>query len=115
VGVGGGAVAVSECRFVWPYVRHPSALNSDIRVGLGVCIDYDQFQYDANFDGVPESPYPSCASLPPRSETTVRSYDDAADWGCAEYINTTGLVAPPFEVPHDEDGLLGPEDRVQID
>ncbi|HEY4183261.1 MAG TPA: hypothetical protein VGM90_40840 [Kofleriaceae bacterium] len=81
-----GSLPSSTCVFMWTYVEDD---NGDLPAAftpwadkLGVCMAISQFKYDANGDGTAETPYPACATLPPRSAATPGDFDDAADFGC---------------------------------
>jgi hypothetical protein len=81
-----GADANSTCRFLWPLIEARGAVPASFALRyldtLGVCVAIAHYTYDADGDGTPDTPYPSCATLPPRSAATPGPYDDAYDWGC---------------------------------
>ncbi len=55
---------------------------------LGYCVALTHYTYDDDGSAsTPQVPVPDCSTLPPRSASTPGMYDDAADWGCAQYIN----------------------------
>lgn len=87
----GGAVAdKSRCVFMWPYNVDDAGMLKDTPYvdKLGICMGIKHYQYDANGDGTPETAYPDCATLPPRSAATTGNFDDAADWGCQLVANS---------------------------
>jgi hypothetical protein len=90
-----GSETSSACRFYWPTLVDettqelpPGFEGSQWLDRLGYCIAISHYQYDANNDSIPDTAYPSCASLPPRSAATPGKYDDAADWGCQLFSNS---------------------------
>jgi hypothetical protein len=90
-----GSEASSSCRFLWPYLvdgstgELPLAFDQSIhRDTLGVCMAIAYFLYDSDNDMIPDASYPDCATLPPRSATTMGTADDAADWGCQLRANS---------------------------
>ncbi len=99
-----GSRASSECHFIYPYVADdqgellPAFENGPLLDTLGVCMAIEYFKYDADNDMTPETQYPGCASLPPRSAATPGENDDWLDWpGCAKLstLNAgTPMMAP---------------------
>lgn len=79
-----GSTPTSECVFLWPLVvdaaDHIEITEHADRIGY--CVSRQDYKYDADNDGVRETTYPSCSTLPPRSSSTPGRFDDAADWGC---------------------------------
>src|SRR5665647_3989718 len=97
-----GSVASSTCKFMWPYLIDsgsgtidPKFLATGLVDKLGVCIANANFMYDSNTDGTPDTTYPACDTLPPKSAATTGNFDDAADWGCQKMSNSA-RVAPPI-------------------
>lgn len=91
-----GSEPSSQCRFFWPYLRDASTGELPVafeqgpfRDTLGVCVASEFFEYDSNNDGTPDTDFPDCTTLPPRSGATPGEHDDAADWGCQLRANTT--------------------------
>ncbi|HEY4179416.1 MAG TPA: hypothetical protein VGM90_21375 [Kofleriaceae bacterium] len=90
----GSNATASRCLFIWPFVqKDDGTFDQGFQTGpyfdkMGVCMDISKFQYDMNGDMTPDTAYPGCESLPPRSATTTQTYDDAADWGCYTFANT---------------------------
>ena len=89
-----GSDPSSSCRFLWFHLQDTNGqlpitfANGPYLDTLGVCLATAFFQYDANNDGTPETTYPDCATLPPRSGATPGKFDDAADWGCQKRANS---------------------------
>ncbi len=94
-----GSHASSRCRFLWPYVEDdqgqlsPEFANGPHLDTLGVCMAIEMFRYDADLDSIPETPFPDCADLPPRSAATPGPHDDAADWGCYRRSQSSAVAA----------------------
>jgi len=65
-----GALAPHECHFFW-LAQDPNGGLDQYSNTLGFCMNYTQYQFDADGDGVPETAYPSCTAL---SESTT-TYD----------------------------------------
>jgi hypothetical protein len=76
----GAAAPPHECLFASSYAENPL----DPRLaGLGVCFDRAGRLYDADSDGTPETPYPSCTELA-NTDTDADGYADHAFFGCAQ-------------------------------
>ncbi|HEY4059385.1 MAG TPA: hypothetical protein VGM39_22360 [Kofleriaceae bacterium] len=105
-----GSLPSSTCVFMWSYLVDdqgdlpPSFAPWTDK--LGVCMATSQFKYDANGDFTPETPYPACATLPPRSAATPGDYDDAADFGCQLRAHSQ-LVGSQHAGSHARTPLLG--------
>ena len=96
-----GSEPTSMCRFMWQYVADdtgaiPPSFMPQVDT-LGICLGITHYKYDSNNDTVPDTQYPDCAMLPPRSAATTGSFDDAADFGCQKLAHSmvTGRAAPP--------------------
>jgi len=89
-----GSDASSKCLFIWPLLEDgqgalpPDFANSSLVDTLGVCMAISFFRYDSNNDTTPDTPFPDCATLPPRSAATTTPFDDAADWSCQKRVNS---------------------------
>lgn len=76
-----GGTATSECRYWWwmESAETPPSIWSN---AIGACFDHARYQYDADRDGTPETPVPSCTTL----SSTAFNFDpvvsDAEYWGC---------------------------------
>ncbi len=96
-----GSHATSRCRFMWPYVEDDAGnLPPEFEAGgyaetLGVCMAIGFFQYDSNDDLTPDTAYPDCANLPPRSVATTGRFDDAMDWQCYRRSQWMPQIARP--------------------
>lgn len=90
-----GSEASSQCHFLWWYLEDTSTGElpavfdqGPYRDTLGVCMAISHFMYDSDMDMTPDTQYPDCATLPPRSSSTTGDTDDAADWGCQLRANS---------------------------
>jgi len=79
-----GSEAQEDCVFVWPFLVDGTGTpaNSPYNETLGLCFAFTHYQFDNDGDGTPETTYPGCENLPPRSAATPGTFDDAADFGC---------------------------------
>ena len=91
-----GSAPSSACRYLWPYALDDQGMLSPGFDGLdlGVCMALAHFQYDSDDDLVPDTPFPDCATLPPRSAATPGPHDDAYDWGCQPYDSQQPMLRP---------------------
>jgi hypothetical protein len=86
-----GSRPSSTCRFMWPYLEDDQGMltmafeQSVYLDTLGVCMAIEFFQYDTNMDMMPDTPYPSCTTLP---RTGAGDDDSADDWGCLKRSNS---------------------------
>lgn len=81
----GSAVGGTQnCLFLWPFLLDANGNpgTSPFNETLGVCFSFTQFQFDSDGDMTPDTTFPDCATLPPRSDATTGDADDAADFGC---------------------------------
>ena len=94
-----GSRPSSECKFIWTGLvdNTTGELPAVFEEGpyldtLGVCMAIEYFRYDSDDDMMPDTPYPSCGSLPVRTAATTGDNDDAADWGCQTWDNTATMA-----------------------
>lgn len=89
-----GSEATSRCLFMWPYVLDdvtgevPAEFMPYLDT-MGVCFAIEHYTYDADNDMTPDTAWPECSSLPPQSAATPGRFDDAADFSCQKFSNTS--------------------------
>ncbi len=96
-----GSTADSHCKFMWPYVadRTTGELPMQFAMGphldtLGVCQSIGFFSYDHDMmPGTANLPFPACRMLP--RLTASMDDEDAADWGCQKFSNSTFVGGKP--------------------
>ena len=85
-----GSEAQQDCVFLWTFLTTAPGVpgTSQYNETLGVCFGYTHFKFDSNNDMVPDTTFPACETLPPRSAGTPGTFDDAADFGCQKIANS---------------------------
>ncbi len=76
-----GTGAGHECRYWW-FLEDPALPATALSNTLGLCIDYDQYAYDSDGDGLPDAAFPSCTTLSSTERTFDPETPDYLYWGC---------------------------------
>jgi hypothetical protein len=78
-----GSATPETCRFMWPILindddpEQPTLLVTQWTDKLGLCFPYTLYHYDSDGDGMRDSEYPPCATLPP---------EEADRFGCQKFV-----------------------------
>jgi hypothetical protein len=93
---GSSGAGPQNCVFVWSFLADASGnpAPSQYNETLGVCRSFQQFKYDSDNNGQPDTVFPDCKDLPPRSAATPGIADDAGDFGCQLIANSQFTAAP---------------------
>jgi hypothetical protein len=88
-----GTTNGEHCMYAWRLIEIQNRfVPADPKFdAFGLCVDHTRFQYDANGDGVPDTAWPACATLPLHDPTA--NTVDATALGCVSSTTARSAAA----------------------